>query len=275
MGETQSGFNFPAEIQLADSPLVEAWLELRWKALPELERQADYYFRFYSQISDRFGHIEAQPGRAVPDEFGPFAIHYRFRSGPGEWPLFQLGPRVATVNFTPPVYSWEPFVEEANYLRSGLVTALDEEELQIETITLRYRNAIPFNWPANDLLRFLSNNLNLQIEPSQHIPGSLSRHPWPSQIDVQLTYELTQPVATGTLRIATGTRRVDEENGAKAESLPVLAFDLIVRSEDDDAPSVMRNDEFERWLRDAHAIIHEWFFSMIEGSLRAEFESQE
>ena len=273
MGKTPSKFHFPLEIKLESNPLLEAWLEIRWQlepgVAPGLKRDAGFPFAlaaFYASVRDRFGYREDLDASHAPQGVLPYVVRHRFRSGENEWPLLQLGPGVGTVNFTSP-YTWDDFKETALYLRRILLDAYTETELKTQTVTLRYRNGIPFEYHSSDLLSYLKHNLNTSIGLPVHIPGLGNSMTWPTGMNFVLSFDLSEPRGTGTLRFATAVRRQKSPESSQETESEMLIWQLEVESGGDDAPELSKEDEFAQWLISAHNVIHEWFFSLIQGPL--------
>jgi len=115
-----------ANIQLQNSPLLEAWLEIRWQlvsskvANPDLLIDPMYRFaigNFYSGVKHEFPLAEPLPASQAPEGLLPHIPQTRFRPEKDGSPLLQLGPGVATVNFIKQPYSWHAFKEKALFLR--------------------------------------------------------------------------------------------------------------------------------------------------------------
>ncbi len=283
MNSTSAKFHFPSEIKLERNPLVEAWLDIRWELepselsdLPRSRIDPGFPFAlgvFYEGIKDQFGVREPLPATNVPVEMLPYVVRYRFRVSPDGWPLLQLGPGVATVNFTRP-YTWEDLKEKALYLREKLLHAYGETKLQLQSLSLRYRNAVPFDHETNDLLAFLSRNLYISVTTPPHVPGKIASTDSPSEVNLVLVYDLLDPVGKGSLRFVTGEETSQDSESDQSATKPVLVFELAVQSQGDDVPELAAKDAFEQWLTSAHAVIHEWFFALIEGPLRHKYESE-
>jgi uncharacterized protein (TIGR04255 family) len=282
MSRTSPVLHFPADIELAANPLVEAWLEIRWELEPGkipgsmVDRGFQFALgTFFHSVKDRFGYRKELPASQAPLEMVPYAVRYQFRASEGGWPILQLGSGVATVNYTSP-YTWDDFKGDALYLRSRLLEAYSDTELKTRRVALRYRNAEPFDHSSNDLLDFLSENLNVSIELPAHIPGSVSATAAPASANVILTFNLLEPAGIGTLQLATGLKKESNDEGTDHhEQREVLMWQLEVASEDNDAPGLDNAEEFARWLESAHAVVHEWFFSLIEGPLRRKYDGGE
>jgi len=277
MKEAMPNPHFPTDIELKRSPLAEAWLEIRWKlepvGHPQIMRDPGFPFAlgaFYREVKERFSYQEPLPASQTPLEMLPHVVRYRFRPGEGQWPLLQLGPGVASVNFTE-TYTWEQFREDALYLRSVLSEAYSDSELDTDVLILRYRNVEPFEYSSNDLLQFMKENLNTSFNPPSHIPGFAGSKNMPTSANIVLAYDLNQPKGTGTLRITTGTSTQSDPETGQQQEVEVLVTQLEVASGGDDAPRIADPDEFSQWLDATHGVAHEWFFSLIEGALFEEY----
>jgi uncharacterized protein (TIGR04255 family) len=281
MPTASSEFHFPADIELKSSPLNEAWLEIRWQVEPgELSPfKVDPGFafalgKFYERIKHRFGHIVDLEASQVPLEMVPYVVRHQFRVGKEGWPLLQLGPGVATVNFVRP-YSWEEFKDTALYLRSKLVEAYTEMVLVPERLILRYQNLVACEHSSGELLECLQNSLNTSIVLPTHIPGFVAPIGNPTGGNISLTFDLANPKGKGTVRFASGTKTQTNPDTNEATVIEHIIFDLIIASKNGDAPDYADEHEFTNWLDTAHAVIHEWFFSLIEGPLREKFGTEE
>ena len=163
--------HYPTDIKLQTGPLVEAWLTIHWQ-IDEIQKQPpvgrdpgfDFAFinRFYEVVKSKYEQIhELNAVKVAPLELTPHQPRYQFRtSDEVMWPLLQLGPGMASLNFTEP-YTWPLFETEALFLRDALLTARETESLETQQISLRYRNAFPCKYSSVNLLRFLGDYLNV------------------------------------------------------------------------------------------------------------------
>lgn len=274
----KSQLAFPEDIRLQTNPLIEAWLEIRWQlksSSPESPAQdPGYPFAlglFYEKVKDLFVHRGELPINRVPADMTPHMVRYQFRPEENGWPLMQLGPGIATINFTKP-YTWNEFKEKILYLRQNLQEVYSEQDFKIENLVLRYRNAIEFNFKENNLLEFLSTNLNLSLRTSDYIPGSISRAPWPSDINLRMSYDLQKDVGGGSLQLTTARLTKFDEISKQDESVPIILLELEINSPDGSVSEINTLQGFDQWITSAHAVIHEWFFALIEGHLYNQFK---
>ncbi len=268
-----SKFHYPADISLSKSPLLEAWLEIRWKLTPSTIEgfETDSYYPmalgiFYNSVKADFGsHIELPAGK-TPEFMIPYFVQHQFRPTTDAWPLLQLGPGIATVNFTTP-YSWHDFKDKALYLRQKLINAYDGNELKTQALNLRYRNGIPFQFSNSDLLAFLRDNLNLSISMPVDLPSFIAEKQFPSDYTMIMNYPLSKPNGKGQIQVGTAKNKISQEE--------LLIWEIQVTSVNDQAPDIKNADNFDHWLDDAHAVIHEWFFSLVQGKLFDQFTKGE
>lgn len=273
-------FHYPSEIQLTKNPLLEAWLTIQWKLetgeSPQAKTDPKFPFAlgvFYERIAERFSYRQPLDASRVPEEMLPHMVRYQFRSGKGKSPILQLGPGVASANFTRD-YSWSNFRELCSYLRRNLLDAYDGA-LQAQKLALRYRNGVPFDRHSNNMLDFFEKNLNTIVRLPEHIPGAVSSAPWPIQVNTIWNFELLEPKGLGTIHLTTGSRRKEDAETKNVTTEEMLIWQLEVVSEESDAPNINQEDEFSDWLELAHAVMHEWFFSLIEGPLFGLYKSGE
>ncbi len=267
MIDKSSGFNFPADINLKNPPLAEAWLEIRWKLeqfgpVPNLLRDPAFPFALgilNNKIKGRLSFRKDLAASTAPQDMLPYVVRHQYRPEEDGWPIIQLGPGVATTNFTSP-YTWNDFKELSLFLRSVLEEAYQEGGIDISGVILRYRNAHDCNYDSENLFTFLKDNLNTSIELPPYIPGFPGSKEIPTSSNIVFTFDLKNPVSTGTLRLSTGTRNKDQSK--------VVISQLEIASGGSDVPDFADENSFGDWLDAAHRVIHEWFFASINGPLK-------
>ena len=262
---------YPADIHLESNSLVEAWLEIRWRLPPneppQFAKDPAFAFAlgpFFERVRDRFGFVEDTEASSAPFDLA-YVVRHRFRHDEGSWPILQIGHGVASVNFTSP-YSWDEFRALSLYLREHLIGAYEPHKLDIQSMTLRYRNAVPFMYASQDLTQFLKQNLNVELQLPESIPGFAGSKQFPTSANISLTFDLETPKGTGTLQIITGVSKAAGE---------VLVWHLELASADVDVPDVRDDRVFAGWLDQAHAAIHEWYFSLVDGPILQRFSQEE
>lgn len=279
MSTAEQKFHFPQDLDLVSPPLSEAWLEVRWKleALGPPGIMTDPGFPialgvFYAGVKDKYRvRVDLETSRA-PLEITPHQVRHQFRTGEDGWPLLQLGPGVASVNFSS-TYDWDSFLIVAQYLRKNLLEAYSETHLEKDLIVLRYKNVEPFNYTSKEISRFLKTKLNTSLKIPKHIPGPTASRSSPTNASLKLAFDLKTPKGTGTITIATGQRR----EGPKSENkkpLEIVLWQTEIASGGEDAPDLYDEDDFTNWLSLAHSVSHEWFYSFIDGDLLNKYQDK-
>lgn len=273
LGERPS-FHYPQGLKVRNPPLVEAWLEIRWRLQQDsfqdgLKRDPQFAFalgKFRDRVAEHFPHLKTRDAIHVPEEMAPHVVRYQFWTASETYPLIQIGPGVATVNFGT-YRKWEDFRQTANFMREHLVASYDKGYLQATSVALRYRDVEQFQYSDDDVFEFFRTNLNTSIDLPVHIPGVVGQRDCASAVDFRFSYDLHYPVGRGSIQLATGTRKSGSEDESDDKAAEVVVLQLEVVSSDENVPLVHDADQFNAWLESAHDVLHEWFFSFTEGPL--------
>jgi len=156
--------------KLLSAPLQEVIFELRWKLNfdPQSQVYVDKEFQFafanFSGLSaNKLKHKVLLKSSAVPDFLFVNRPVYQFWAGENQYPVFQLGPGVFTVNETDKNYEWKHFreliLEGIEWLKKSYSGMLD-----LSMAELRYIDAIEVTDDnQKDLSKFIVNNLKIEI----------------------------------------------------------------------------------------------------------------
>ncbi len=248
--------------RLSNPPLTEALLEVRWALLENSNgTQIDNSYPvvaglLFERVKQDFPHIERLPAAGMPDEITPHVVKQRFRSSPEGWPLMQIGPGVASLNFTTDGYGWQGFRERALSFFRMLQEARQATPAPslINSVVLKYLNIL--ERPA-DLLAFFKDKMHTDVR----VPFTTD-HPeieGPTAFLMDVEYQIPKTKTKASIRLRTG-----ERNGQ-----PVLGWDLRARSIGPDAPQAV--PQFRDWLDAAHDFLRQWFFVFIAGDLEKQF----
>jgi uncharacterized protein (TIGR04255 family) len=256
--------------QLERKPLVEAIIELKWRltqSAPEDTRDPAfpiYVGRLFDRVREAYPNLVRLPASDIPDQLTPQVVKFQFRKSPTDWPIIQVGPGIASLNFSQQ-YDWASFRMAAVKFCHDLIWAYQIEGVskppEFERILLRYVNAIGID-KDTDLPTFVRQKLHTRIELPTGVAEAAGVVVPAKAINVSLQFQLSVPKGTGSLRIANGL----------SNDKPVLLVDLSVNSSADLPKDAQR---FEDWLVRAHDTIEAWFFSLIEGDLAKEFGAED
>lgn len=88
----------------------------------------------------------------------------------------------------------------------------------------------------------------------------------PIQFDLQFAFKSTKPKGAVNFRLFKA-QKINEQNNEVTEA---LIWETTIESLKSDIPEIPLH--LDRWLEDAHSVVHDWFFTLIEGDLRRSFE---
>jgi uncharacterized protein (TIGR04255 family) len=172
---------------LKNKPLVEAILEIKWRLVPAVKVSGPaqmavpaldpHYRLLLGRLYDRFQKDypvhEQLPTANLPDEMVGQVVQHRFRVAKDDWPLVQVGPGVFTVNDTRD-YTWTDFQRRAREAVGRLYDAHPAvSELRIQSLVLRYIDAVEYNYDQEDAFAFLRDKLKVTI--NRCLPCSKTR----------------------------------------------------------------------------------------------------
>jgi uncharacterized protein (TIGR04255 family) len=250
--------------KLKHAPLIEAIVEIRWKA--RLEGDPNYELvlgKLSESFKDKYPVYNPSPNADVPKQLAAqmHMVQHQFRASPNGWPLVQVGPSIFTLNETE-AYDWE------GDFRQRAVSAVEtffrvypkSDALNIESILLRYIDAIDFDWEKECLLGFLDRRLKTKIVLPPSLFDNSTVRPLPAALDFMCSFGCTEPQGVVHLRFASG-----ESRGKKC-----LIMETMVQSTEAAVPQMPQG--FAGWLEAAHGIPSTWFRLLTEGDLLRSFK---
>jgi uncharacterized protein (TIGR04255 family) len=251
---------------LKNKPLVEAIFEVKW-SLKELSQglRIDPHYKIlvgslYSKVKGEYPFHEMLPAAAIPDDIAGHVIQHRFRKGKNQWPLLQTGPGILTVNDTDG-YVWEEFEQKVVHATAALFETYPEPEtLAIESILLRYIDAVEFNFSSSDIFSFLSEKMKTTVRPYDGLFKETSVDSVPLSFDLRFSFPSEKPSGIIHLRFLRGKR----------ENADALIWETMVQSPQGQVASMPEG--IGDWLNDAHNLTDDWFFKLIAGDLERRFE---
>jgi uncharacterized protein (TIGR04255 family) len=249
---------------LKNKPLVEAILEIKWQlandpAGPLIDPHYRLFVgRFYDRVMKEYPVYEALPTAAIPDEMAAYVAQYRFRLKENGWPLIQIGPGILTLNDTDS-YLWPDFEKRATWALERLFESYPGK-LQIESLLLRYIDAVEVDFSKENVIAFLRDKLKITVTYPQSLFQSGQVEHAPTAHVLQSAFHSRTPEGTVQLKFARG----------KVKEKEALVWETLTSSSGSDLPPLP--DHFPGWLSAAHAITDDWFFKLIDGELLRRFE---
>jgi len=254
-----------AHRDLKNKPLVEAMLEIRWRLSERSSGPAvDPHYklllgRLFDRLQKQYPEHEPLPTATIPDELVGHVVQHRFRVGPEEWPLIQLGPGILTVNETHN-YVWSDFCPRLIDAAETLYAAHPKpSDFGVQNLVLRYVDSVEFDYSKDDAFDFLRDKLKVELGLPASLFDSTPVDRMPQSSSWQTSFRCNMPPGRVHASFATG-RKGDR---------PAILWETTVQSAEEDVPNMP--DEFPSWLEAAHTIASDWFFKLIEGELERGF----
>lgn len=167
-------------IKLPHAPLQEVIFEIRWKldfdaaSQSSIDKEFQFAFANFSSLSkSKLAHkINLKPP-SVPDVLFVNRPMYQFWASENQYPVFQLGQGLFTVNETEKNYEWRSYrsliLEGLEWLKNSYSNKLD-----FSIVELRYIDAIEVDDKnQKDLTKFIADNLKIEIN-NNIFPGQLN-----------------------------------------------------------------------------------------------------
>jgi uncharacterized protein (TIGR04255 family) len=264
---------------LKHKPLVEAIFEVRWammampmggatlpalppgfaqlQAVMQPPGQIDPSFqitlaRMVDRLQGDYPKYERLPSALVPDGLLPNVAQHRIRDNE-EWPLVQIGPGILTVNDTNK-YTWDDFRPRCVKVFTTLTQSHPRwKEVRVSGLTLRYIDAIEFDYQQNDVCDFLKQKMGLSFGLPPGMFEEIEVKPVPNSFRWNSSFICDKPSGVLTLAFATGQK----------EGRNALIMEIVFQSKEDRVPNLPR--DLDKWLVDVHAVTDNWFFTLIEG----------
>ena len=217
-----------------------------------------FFGRFYDRVKNEYPAYEALPAATIPDVMAAYVAQYRFRLKENGWPLIQIGPGMLTLNDTDS-YDWPDFEKRAHWALERLFES-HPGRLQIQSLLLRYIDAVEVDFFKEDVTGFLRDKLKITLTYPESLFQSGQVEHAPSALVLQSAFHSQTPKGTVQLKFARG----------KVKQKESLVWETSTSSSGKDLPPLP--DEFSAWLSAAHAITDDWFFKLIDGELLRRFE---
>lgn len=158
--------------KLKNSPLVEVLFEIKFKD-PSIVDYDLFVGEMYSKLKHKYPFNELLKPQEIPALLLQFNVQRRFRRVDKGYPLFQLGPGIASFNFDGATYNlpadecWAEFKKQLlEFLKVYKEVASDKfTNENIDHFLLRFINKIQDTKMYPGVKAYFSDELNLQIEP--------------------------------------------------------------------------------------------------------------
>jgi uncharacterized protein (TIGR04255 family) len=243
---------------LSNAPLKEVIFELHWELdyIPEQKMQIDTGFEaaalnFNSSCQQGFKVVEMLKPSSIPSTAFIHEVTHRFYKEKGQYPLYQLGPGVFTVNDNNKNYKWDDFskliLNGVNCLKNSYT-----KPLILSKIELRYIDAVPLNiLGKTNKFDFLKKHLKVNAEGYEFVNGTLEDINFTKRFSVSNDSFLNMIIATAF------------ENETKQEG---VIWQTFINNK-----KRISWEELSSWIESAHEIASTTFKNMISDELYNHF----
>ena len=256
--------------QLKNPPIVEVLVEVKWalqKSSGPMPIDPHYQLllgSFYDRIKLEYPFHQPLPAASIPDDVTGPVVKHRFRIKKDEWPLIQIGPGIMSVNETHEYGTFDRFKPRAVKAITDLFDAHPKkDELEIKSLLLRYIDAKALDYSKESICNFISQKMHVPIELPNFLFQDGRLGDIPTSFSWRTSLRSNKPGGMATLAFSTGTQA----------GKPALIWEQMLQSKDDDIEDMP--DNFENWMDSAHEVIDTWFWTLIEGELKKEFQKNE
>ena len=241
--------------KLKNAPLLEVIFELRWNMSDRTHWEKYPYLHgdLYSQLKDKYPKRELLFPAEIPQEALINKAVYRFRSKE-DYPLFQIGPGLLTLNTTDDYYEWEDYYSHIRELSKEFFELYNFSSGEKITPSLNYYDFLEFDWDEQDVLNYLSNNLNIKIAQEFH---NFSVDP--NTFNLGIGYK-TQ-LGNFNLRIDAGMNKRQKKG-------------LILQFQLNGLPKDPNMDSLTSWLNEGHKMCSNLFKETTRGDLYNSFTKE-
>ncbi|MFP4620199.1 MAG: TIGR04255 family protein [Bacteroidales bacterium] len=242
--------------KLPNAPLLEVIFELRWQSNnPEDLKKAQYiHGDLYSSLKEKYPVRESLVPPEVPLEVLLNKPVHRFRADPNNYPLYQVGPGLLTLNTTDEIYYWEDFYNKANELLEAFINISPFDQKKDFYPNLIYYDFFKFDFERNNVNKYISDNFNIKFE--QHF---LNVDANPNNINIGFYYRIT--LGDIAIMFRRGKNKKDEDGIVVQTKLHGKAYKL-------------EKDSLLSWLSEAHEFCSEAFKKLISGPLYESFKRE-
>lgn len=240
--------------KLPNAPLLEVIFELRWNITnnDDLARCQYIHGDLYSILKNKYPYREALWPPEFPADMLLNKPVHRFRHDKNDYPLFQVGPGILTLNTTDPKYYWDEFASWSEELLNAFKEVFVIDDQDRFSPKLVYFDFFRFDFELNEVVEFINKNFNISIEQSFYKPNTPSKN---------LMHGFYYNTHLGDL--AVNIRR--GKNGNQDEG-------IILETNLSGAKFILMPKDILDWLNQSHDFISDLFQKLTEGPFYESFK---
>ncbi|RDC65797.1 TIGR04255 family protein [Adhaeribacter pallidiroseus] len=240
--------------KLNNAPLLEVVYELRWKVTNQEDLSKYQYLHgdLYSLLKDDYPIRKQLSSPEIPLGLLINSPVHQFRRASNDYPLFQIGPGIITLNTIDEKYYWDEYFQWSRTLIESFFKVYQYSKAEKFSPTLIYIDFFKLDIRENDVLEFINKNLSISLNQSFHQTQEKA-----NAVSLGLTYYTELGQLTISLNI--GKNAMQEEG-------------LILQTQLSGSEYEADSNRILQWLTDAHEFCSNIFKEMTKGNLYESFK---
>lgn len=154
--------------KLPNAPLVEVVLELRWEIInkSDLSKIPYLYGDIYSLLKNKYPYRESIVPPEIPIDILINQPVHRFRFAQNDYPLFQVGPGILTLNTIDSKYFWDSFSKDSQELINAFIKVFPFQKEEKISPSILFLDFFPFDFSKGDAYSFINEQFNIEFNQS-------------------------------------------------------------------------------------------------------------
>jgi len=241
--------------KLPHAPLIEVVLELRWKITnkADLTKIQYLYGDIYNTLKNKYPYRESIAPPEIPIEILINQPAHRFRASQNDYPLFQVGPGIITLNTVDKKYFWEKFSTDSEELINAFLSVFPFQNNEKLNPSILFLDFFPFNFNEKDVYNFISEKFNIEFK--QNFIKDVKN---PKDVNIGFYYE----IQLGDLSVIFQKGKDNKQSEGIVLQTRINGTSLN--------PEIT---EIKTWIDKSHDVCSDLFKKLSEGELYESFKS--
>jgi uncharacterized protein (TIGR04255 family) len=239
--------------KLPKAPLIEIILELRWNITNKTDLSKIQYLHgdIYSELKEKYPYRESVVPPGLPMDILINQPFHRYRSAANDYPLFQVGPGILTLNTIDTKYYWDNFSDCAEELLKSFLKVFPFDIGEKFTPSILYLDFFPFDFDKADVYNYLNQKFKINFGQS-----FIKNENPPTDVNLGFYYTISD----GDLSITFQKGQNNSRNG------------IILQTRINGVPLEPEVEKIQSWYENSHNTISDLFKKLTAGELYESFK---
>jgi uncharacterized protein (TIGR04255 family) len=240
--------------KLPKAPLLEIVLELRWKITNknDLSKVQYLYGDLYSELKHKYPFRETTVPPEIPIDILINQPVHRYKVASNEYPLYQVGPGIITLNTIDSKYYWDNFSECSKELVDAFLRVFPFQQNEFLTPSILFLDFFPFDFENADVYKYINEKFKITFDQSFIISPK-----FPKNINLGFYYDLS--IGDLSILFQKGKNKNQEEG-------------IILQTRINGTPLDPKREGIASWIEKSHDTCSELFKKLTEGELYESFK---